>query len=78
VVAFRSFLRTTDLPLLWAACALFAVSLLADRFWPGQHLLEDGAKFLGIVAWSTYFVGSAVGHLRSIGQAGSRQDASVR
>ncbi len=50
VVAFRRFLRETTPSLFAAACALFAVSLVVDERWAGNHLLEDGSKFLGIVA----------------------------
>ncbi len=63
-MAFRRFLRETTPSLLAAACALFAVSLVADERWAGNHLLEDGSKFLGIVAWSTYFILASAAQLR--------------
>ena len=63
VWTFRHFreIRRTHVHLLLAAGLGLAVSLFVDfKFSPapgqGWDLIEDGSKFLGILAWSTYFV----------------------
>ena len=33
--------------------ALLGLSLVADQLFPGLHLLEDGAKLLGVLLWTT-------------------------
>ncbi len=78
VVAFRRFLRATTPWLFAAACALFAVSLVADERWAGHHLLEDGSKFLGIVAWSTYFLAAAAAELRALADGAPGGHARAR
>ena len=60
VAFFRRFVRESDWPLLALAVAFFAASVALDTLgdavgWK-NHLLEDGAKLFGIVAWSAYFV----------------------
>ena len=57
---FREISRT-HFHLLVAAAAGLAASLIVDSVYSpapgaGWDLIEDGAKFLGILAWSTYFV----------------------
>jgi hypothetical protein len=57
--------------LLVASLTAQAVSFLVDFFVnPGRHdfavLFEDGPKFLGILAWSTYFVVTARDIARSV------------
>lgn len=54
-------IRRTHVHLLLAAGAGLALSFVIDAIYapvPGQgwNIIEDGAKFLGILAWSTYFV----------------------
>ena len=58
VISFRHLIRRTEWLLLALALALFVVSLALDRAFVDnqRHLLEDGAKFLGIVTWTLYFV----------------------
>ena len=61
LLAFREFVRRTDWPILALAVVLLAVSVGSDRVFESnqQHLLEDGVKFLGIVAWTAYFTRTA-------------------
>lgn len=54
-------IRRTHVHLLLAAGAALAASFIVDSVYapaPGEgwNIIEDGAKFLGILAWSTYFV----------------------
>lgn len=49
--------------LLGLAVALFGLSIAFDVVAPGRHALEDGAKLLGIVAWTTLFVVAALEEL---------------
>ncbi|MFN8053441.1 MAG: hypothetical protein U0Q22_18515 [Acidimicrobiales bacterium] len=54
-------IRRTHIHLLLAAGAGLAVSFFVDSRYapsPGQgwNIIEDGAKFLGVLAWATYFV----------------------
>lgn len=56
LVAFRSFIVRTSFLLLLGAGALFAVSVAFDRVLPPSVLAEDAAKWIAILAWSTYFV----------------------
>lgn len=54
-------IRRTHVHLLAAAALGLAASFVVDALYspaPGQgwNVIEDGAKFLGILAWSTYFV----------------------
>lgn len=49
----------TDFPFLFAGGACLAFSILFDvllKDAPGQHLIEDGAKLVGIALWTVYFV----------------------
>jgi hypothetical protein len=66
VVAFRRELTAQPRPiLLLVAAAAFALSLAADVLGRGGHLVEDGAKLLGTVAWVAFLVGVALAHLRA-------------
>jgi len=67
---FRAFLRTQPAWLLGISVGLFAVSIAADKFLPGRHALEDGAKFVGIVAWAAFFALAAVPALHAAPEAG--------
>lgn len=66
-LCFRRFLLRTDLLLLAVPLALLAVSVCFDRFFDGIHLVEDGAKFLGIAGWTAYFAGTGLAHLKALG-----------
>jgi len=64
-IRFRRTLARSNYLLIVAACALFAVSLVQDLWPPAwlaiaksskRTLLEDGPKFVGIVAWSAYLI----------------------
>ncbi len=57
-------LLSTDFLLMAIAFICFATSILIDSFlWNSSslitNLLEDGAKFVGLVAWITYFARTA-------------------
>lgn len=58
---FRDFVRRSDWPLLAFAALMLGASVVLDRVFEAnqRHLFEDGAKFVGIVAWSAYFVRTA-------------------
>ena len=61
LIRFRSDIARTRYQLLIASCIANSTSLLVDLFVnPGRFdfavLFEDGPKFLGILAWATYFV----------------------
>jgi len=63
---FRRNILATDFLILVLALGLFGfsagidvVALATDEF-HGVHLLEDGFKFLGIVAWTTYLVNTSL------------------
>ncbi len=56
VVFFRTRLAGPGLVAVGVTLALFAASFGLDQVWSGNHLLEDGLKFLGIVTWTLYFV----------------------
>lgn len=58
---FRSLIAETNFLFLVLALAGFTMSIgwdIVEPLYPQYHLylLEDGAKFFGIVAWTTYFV----------------------
>jgi len=55
-VSFRTQLAGPGLAAVGLTLALFAASFGFDQFWPGNHLLEDGFKFFGIVTWASYFL----------------------
>lgn len=72
----RRVLPTTPVPVLVAAGAFFAASVGVDRphlELPGQFLLEDGAKFVGIVLWATYLILTARRFLTTPGRAASER-----
>jgi hypothetical protein len=71
LMAHVSDILRTRWQLLAASLMAQAVSFLVDVFVnPGRHdfavLFEDGPKFLGILAWSTYFVVTARDIARSV------------
>ena len=79
LVAFRRVLLESEWRLLFAALALFGVSMGVDQLqhlWPSPWRigLEDGAKFLGIVGWMGFFVQTA---FRAV-VADAPADAKVR
>jgi hypothetical protein len=67
LLAFRRFLLASHTPLLLLALGFLSASVvfdtvLYDYLWRldhWQYLLEDGLKWLGIVCWSGYHVGTA-------------------
>jgi hypothetical protein len=86
LLGFLRRIRESDYPVLLLALGFFALSLGFDVLtdWmtlPGEFLLEDGCKFLGIVGWATYFirtarravVATADNGLRETGAAGPPQ-----
>lgn len=70
--AARAALRDTALGFLFAAGFLFATSIGIDQLpegsLPGHVLIEDGAKFLGIVGWFGYFASMAWAFLDESGR----------
>jgi hypothetical protein len=62
LMAFRRVILTSGYGLFGMALAFFAISVGVDRVhysqdaWSWLFLAEDGAKFLGIVGWSGYFI----------------------
>lgn len=63
LIRYRSFVLSTSFELLLVSSALFLASAALDRWLPGLHLLEDGAKFVGIVTWATWLIGTAIAAL---------------
>ncbi|RPJ52155.1 MAG: hypothetical protein EHM21_00930 [Chloroflexi bacterium] len=60
---FKLILFETDFPILAAAVALFAISLIIDRYVPFsdvQTFVEDSSKLAGIALWMTYFARTSV------------------
>jgi hypothetical protein len=60
LLVYRAQLLRTDLILFAAAIALFATSVAADKLLDHVHLVEDGAKLLGLVTWTAYFAFTAL------------------
>lgn len=61
----------TRWPLLAVAVSALAFSVLVERstgnsFGPRATLAEDGAKFLGVLAWATYFALTSIDIARSV------------
>lgn len=78
LVRFRRVILATDYPLLIVSFVFFGASVLSDavqaRFpLPGHHYVEDGAKILGIVAWTVYFSRTAMRHVRLRDDPGERE-----
>jgi len=64
LVYFRHVIRTTDFTLLGCALGCMACSVILDVVRDishafDAHILEDGAKFLGIVLWAAYLIFTA-------------------
>ncbi len=70
-LAFRSFFVRTSFVLPMIAAALFVASAALDRYFAGHHLLEDGSKFLGLVTWTVYLVGTGLACLGERNRAGA-------
>jgi len=69
LVEYRRLIAQSDYPLLLLALGLFGISLVMDFvsdyvLLPGMFMLEDGPKFLGIVAWAGYFIRTSALALR--------------
>lgn len=55
---YRKIILTTNYLILLTCLLLFGLSLIVDLFldgFPGENLLEDGAKFIGILTWFGYY-----------------------
>lgn len=74
VGAFGDWLKRTDRLLLAAAFGMLAVAVVIDRAASAMGinvesglgvLVEDGAKFVGIVCWAFYWVGAAAAAVKS-------------
>jgi hypothetical protein len=58
---FRSFIRANDPLLFLLGLALLGTSIASDQLFAAPPwLLEDGAKFLGVVTWATFYLRSAL------------------
>lgn len=71
VVSHLDDIQRTRWPLLAAAVSCLALSLVVERatgnsFGPRATLAEDGPKFLGILAWATYFALTSFDIARSV------------
>lgn len=80
---YRRLILKTDYPLLLLSLLLFAASLGMDFvsdyvLLPGTFLLEDGPKFLGIVAWAAYFIRTSAFALREVMEHPPQMDADRR
>ena len=65
-VCFRRFIVRSHFVFFFVACCLFATSILIDLIIGAPPiLLEDGAKFMGIFAWSGFAVLNGVDALRA-------------
>lgn len=59
LVSFRSIILKSEYVLLGMALSFFGVSMALDVIGPNgiyPYLLEDGAKLVGLVGWSAYFI----------------------
>lgn len=68
LIRFRSTILRSEFLLLAMALLSFAVSIAVDRFGPEDtagHLLEDGAKLVGIMSWLTYFFRTGLSAVKS-------------
>lgn len=70
LLRFNSFLRKTQYPILILSILFFAFSTVADLLTPAtmrfHFLLEEGAKFIGIVTWFSYFANCAYQEIRQM------------
>ncbi|MDH3604741.1 MAG: hypothetical protein OEU26_34480, partial [Candidatus Tectomicrobia bacterium] len=67
LVTFRTMILNTPYLLLILSFIFFAISIaidIPDIPFYGQHLIEDGCKWLGIVSWATYFIRLCACYLR--------------
>jgi hypothetical protein len=60
LVRHRSFVLRTPFALPALSGALLLTSAVFDRWVHGLHLIEDGAKFVAIVTWGTWLVGTGI------------------
>ena len=60
LVRHRSFVLRTPFALAALSGALLLTSAVFDRWVHGLHLIEDGAKFVAIVTWGTWLVGTGI------------------
>jgi hypothetical protein len=60
LVRYRAFVLRTSFGVLLVSAVLLFVSAALDRWLPGHHLVEDGAKFLGIATWATWLIGTGI------------------
>jgi hypothetical protein len=63
-VVFRDRLGRTGIVAVGFSLALFTASFGFDQAWPGNHLLEDSLKFIGIATWTSYLVALSAAELR--------------
>lgn len=65
VLKFYKTILKTDFIFFLMAITFLALSMLIDKILSWKHLLEDGAKFIGIISWFTYFFKTGLASFRS-------------
>ncbi len=73
-------IRRTRWPLLAAACGALSTSVAVDLVGDGGRtalLAEDGAKFLGILAWAHYFAATANDIIGSLARVAAPEPAPL-
>lgn len=75
LIAYREYILKTEFLLVFLALGFFGLSLVFDlipyiigKDIRGSMLLEDGAKFCGIVTWFAYCARTSFQYLRLAGQ----------
>ncbi len=64
---FRKIIPSTNFLILLICSGFFGISILVDVFhpdFPGESLVEDGAKFAGVVTWFRYYTSVSFDNLK--------------
>lgn len=70
-VRFHRVILSNDFRYLVVAVCAFGFSVMVDQlsekiYFPGEYLVEDGAKFIGIASWLVYFVDFSFNKVMSV------------